>query len=565
MSVSRIRVVVAVAGFVGLVAAACAPLRFLLPVISGGTSVGDTLTVTVGGWLGDPESYVFGWESCDSPSGGCVGVGADEASYVTAEGDEGRFIRAVVTASNAAGASSVAAAAVGPIGPGAATGQLEVEVVQAEVVVPADPSSARSSAVVAPSPPAVVQTPACPSGTVLAGGGFALAATAGGDKPAGVVIEDSQPKDGGWYAVAVERPGTPAGWRLGAHAVCLRATPATTDLDVQILTQQTDVAADPGADVATAQTASCPTGYAAAGGGFDLGRGTQSNIPEGVTIEDSQPKDGGWYAVALERPAVPEDWYVRAWVVCLGATNGATVGATNVTVLTDIAADDGTSADSAIATSSCSGATPGGGGFDMGAGTQSNIAQGVTIEDSGRSENGWFSKAREAPAVASQWYVRSWQTCLSLNGWHVPVDGPPLVPGTCYNELGGFSLIPIPGGILYYRGPLDTLNNAKLADNSCPILWLQWPDFTVVDAHTSGQAATKCASAGLPRIRTAASRTLRRRHAHRHLDLLTRPAELWLDDSGVKAGATPIGGQRCVGPGRQDHGGRRTRSDLPLH
>ncbi len=112
---SRVRRRVQVAAVV-LLAAACAPSPSPpKPVISGSTEVGATLTVTNGGWLNEPTTYTYRWESCSDAASGCAAVGGDQSTYELVAGDVGRFIRASVAATNGAGSNRAYADAVGPV------------------------------------------------------------------------------------------------------------------------------------------------------------------------------------------------------------------------------------------------------------------------------------------------------------------------------------------------------------------------------------------------------------------------------------------------------------------
>lgn len=95
------------------VVAAAAPASTALPVVSGTARDGLTLTATTGTWTGTPTiTYATAWERCDSSGGSCAAIsGATGSSYVVVPADIGGKLRAVVTATNAAG-STVANSAV---------------------------------------------------------------------------------------------------------------------------------------------------------------------------------------------------------------------------------------------------------------------------------------------------------------------------------------------------------------------------------------------------------------------------------------------------------------------
>ena len=89
--------------------AATAPVNTSPPVVSGSATVGGVLSSSTGSWSGSaPISYAYQWQRC---SPGCVDVaGATGSTYTVQGGDAGSTLRVVVTASNAAGASSAASA-----------------------------------------------------------------------------------------------------------------------------------------------------------------------------------------------------------------------------------------------------------------------------------------------------------------------------------------------------------------------------------------------------------------------------------------------------------------------
>ncbi len=100
-----------------------APVDTTLPAISGSTVEGDTLSATAGTWGGEPTSYTYQWQDCNSSGESCAVIsGATSATYNLASSDVGHRLRAVVTATNAGGstsATSTATAAVTAIPPAA--------------------------------------------------------------------------------------------------------------------------------------------------------------------------------------------------------------------------------------------------------------------------------------------------------------------------------------------------------------------------------------------------------------------------------------------------------------
>jgi len=85
-----------------------APTLVALPTITGDPVAGELLTVSTGTWTGAPTSYTFGWQLCDQLAGNCVAVGGNLQDYRLGATDVGYRLVAVVTATNAAGSTTVA-------------------------------------------------------------------------------------------------------------------------------------------------------------------------------------------------------------------------------------------------------------------------------------------------------------------------------------------------------------------------------------------------------------------------------------------------------------------------
>jgi hypothetical protein len=78
-----------------------APRNTAVPYVSPETAaVGDTLSVTMGEWTGEPDSYTYAW-CLDGADTGATGT-----SYTTVAGNEGHTITCVVTATNEAGVTT---------------------------------------------------------------------------------------------------------------------------------------------------------------------------------------------------------------------------------------------------------------------------------------------------------------------------------------------------------------------------------------------------------------------------------------------------------------------------
>ena len=82
--------------------AGLAPVNTVAPVVSGSTTVGQTLSTTTGTWTGTPTpTYTYQWQRGTSNISA-----ATSSTYVTVSGDIGSTIRCVVTATNAVSAAS---------------------------------------------------------------------------------------------------------------------------------------------------------------------------------------------------------------------------------------------------------------------------------------------------------------------------------------------------------------------------------------------------------------------------------------------------------------------------
>jgi fibronectin-binding autotransporter adhesin len=100
------------------------PAIVAAPAISGSAAEGSTLTVSSGSWSGDaPITFGFQWLLCDSSGTNCANIaGATGQTYTVVSSEVGSTLRAAVTATNAAGAStaltgptSVVVAATAPV------------------------------------------------------------------------------------------------------------------------------------------------------------------------------------------------------------------------------------------------------------------------------------------------------------------------------------------------------------------------------------------------------------------------------------------------------------------
>ena len=83
-----------------------APANTAVPVITGTTALGDTLTATAGTWTGTPEpTFTYQWTR-----GGADIAGANAATHVIVAGDQGTNIAVKVTATNTAGSATATSA-----------------------------------------------------------------------------------------------------------------------------------------------------------------------------------------------------------------------------------------------------------------------------------------------------------------------------------------------------------------------------------------------------------------------------------------------------------------------
>lgn len=87
-----------------------APVNSVLPVISGTTQIGSTLTTTTGTWTNSPTGFIYQWLR-----GGVNISGATSSTYLLVSADNAAMITVAVTATNAGGSASATSAGVGPI------------------------------------------------------------------------------------------------------------------------------------------------------------------------------------------------------------------------------------------------------------------------------------------------------------------------------------------------------------------------------------------------------------------------------------------------------------------
>lgn len=91
-----------------------APHNTVLPLVTGDTAVGDTLSTTNGTWSHVPTSYTYQWQH--SSGGGYINIsGATSSTHTLAAARKGQRIRCIVAAHNAAGYNHATSNNVGPV------------------------------------------------------------------------------------------------------------------------------------------------------------------------------------------------------------------------------------------------------------------------------------------------------------------------------------------------------------------------------------------------------------------------------------------------------------------
>ena len=84
-----------------------APVNSVLPIVSGTTRTGSTLTATPGTWSGAP-TFVYQWQRASTSTGTYSNIGsAVNNTYVLTDSDIGKYVKVSVVATNGAGSASV--------------------------------------------------------------------------------------------------------------------------------------------------------------------------------------------------------------------------------------------------------------------------------------------------------------------------------------------------------------------------------------------------------------------------------------------------------------------------
>ncbi len=122
-----------------------APNNTALPAVSGSATVSSTLTTTNGSWTTDAGNivYTYQWQRCDGAGNNCANIaGATKNTYVVQVADNGRRLKATVTARNNDGAASATSAATAVVTNPGPAGQIrlangQVSIPASSVVLPA--------------------------------------------------------------------------------------------------------------------------------------------------------------------------------------------------------------------------------------------------------------------------------------------------------------------------------------------------------------------------------------------------------------------------------------------
>jgi hypothetical protein len=95
-----------------------APTNTSLPLISGTTTEGQTLTTTDGAWTGGPTGFKYQWQDCSESGESCAPIsGATAKAHALAASDVGHTLRVIVTATNEGGSTPATSAATATIAP----------------------------------------------------------------------------------------------------------------------------------------------------------------------------------------------------------------------------------------------------------------------------------------------------------------------------------------------------------------------------------------------------------------------------------------------------------------
>jgi len=100
-----------------------APTNSVAPAVSGTAQVGQTLTTTNGTWTGSPTSYAYQWKRADNVgfTTNVTNIGSNQNTFALTASESGKYVRCVVTATNAGGSTAANSNIVGDVLPAAPT------------------------------------------------------------------------------------------------------------------------------------------------------------------------------------------------------------------------------------------------------------------------------------------------------------------------------------------------------------------------------------------------------------------------------------------------------------
>lgn len=93
------------------------PANTVAPAVTGTAQVGSTLATDNGTWTGAPTSYSYQWKRADDAGFtlNVTNIGANQNQYLLTATEQGKYVRCVVTATNANGSTGANSNIVGPI------------------------------------------------------------------------------------------------------------------------------------------------------------------------------------------------------------------------------------------------------------------------------------------------------------------------------------------------------------------------------------------------------------------------------------------------------------------
>lgn len=99
------------------------PSNTVAPSVTGTAQVGQTLTTTNGTWTGSPTGYAYQWQRADDSgfTTNVTNIGSDQNTFVLTASESGKYVRCVVTATNAGGSTAANSNVVGDVLPAAPT------------------------------------------------------------------------------------------------------------------------------------------------------------------------------------------------------------------------------------------------------------------------------------------------------------------------------------------------------------------------------------------------------------------------------------------------------------